>query len=381
MDTRLTWVVLQRLPSTGSATLQKLFHGLGDVGAIMGSPLSQISAYLAAPALQAFEEYRSLGERSKAGQQGMRDLEWIDRNNACLLTLDDPHYPGVLKEIHHAPPVLMVSGNIEVFSQTLFAVVGSRKCSPSGLEHAAMFSAELASCGLVIASGLAIGIDSAAHQGALSIGMPTVAVIATGIDLCYPSRHEKLASQIRECGAIVSEFPLGTPAQKENFPRRNRIISGVSVGVLVVEAEEKSGSLITARYAMEQNREVFAIPGAIKNPGSRGCHQLIREGAKLVENVDDILSELNHPFGQISVGVEVVPDKKIFTGNSQVDQLQKDTLSESEKQFFEYIDASVASIDQLARRACLPVEQAQSLLLALEIKGWVESLAEGYRRA
>lgn len=377
MDKRLAWVVLQRLPATGSATLQKLFHSFGGMDRIMAASSVQLSSYLAAPALRLFEEYRSLGEHSKAGQQGVRDLEWIDKNQAYLMTLDDPGYPCALKEIHHAPPVLMVSGDIEIFSQTLFAVVGSRKCSPSGLEHAAIFSAELASCGFVVTSGLAIGIDSAAHQGALSAGRPTIAVIATGIDLCYPGRHEKLARQIMECGAVVSEFPLGTPAQKENFPRRNRIISGLSAGVLVVEAEEKSGSLITARYAMEQNREVFAIPGAIKNPGSRGCHQLIREGAKLVENIDDILCELNHPFGRIAVDNDLIQNKN----TRLTDSPSKELLTEPEKTFIEYLDTSVIGIDQLARRAGLPVEQTQALLLALEIKGWVESLAEGYRRA
>lgn len=381
MDNRLTWIVLQRLPETGPATLHNLLHHFGDINAIRQAPHEQLAQCLTATALEVFEGFRDRGEDSVAGKRATQDLVWMDQNQARLLTYDQCDYPDILRQIHHPPPVLMVAGDIRLLAKKSFAIVGSRKCSPSGVEHAAMFAAELAACGFVITSGLASGIDGAAHQGALSAGGSTVAVIATGIDLCYPAKHIDLSNQIKQHGAIVSEFPLGTKAQKENFPRRNRIISGLSVGVLVVEAEEKSGSLITARYAMEQNREVFAIPGAIHNPGSRGCHRLIREGAKLVENIDDILSELNHPFGQIDVE-QARPAIKFRKCEAAVPERwqQKEVTTEEEKRFLDFVDSSVVTIDQLARRSGLPVDRAQAMLMALEIKGWVEPLAEGYRR-
>jgi len=270
--------------------------------------------------------------------------------------------------------------------QNQMAIVGSRKASPSGLEIAQHFAAELVANGFVITSGLALGIDSAAHRGALlakndSSHKPTVAAIATGMDICYPSRNEKLAEEIRDNGIIISEFPLGTPPQKENFPRRNRIISGLSVGVLVVEAEEKSGSLITARYALEQNREVFAIPGSIKNPGSRGCHQLIRQGATLVDCIDDVLSELEHPFGQISL-LKQRRGERMTAGTSATNknnEKKRDNLAAEEGLLLTYLDDNIVSIDELSRRAALPIDQAISLLINLEIKGWVEMSAEGYR--
>lgn len=381
MDNRLTWIVLQRLPDTGSAAIHKLRQHYGNIRAIFDAPHEQLMRFMPGSALSVFEDYRHYGENSAIGRQAVRDLAWIDENHVSVLTLDDPGYPDMLKQIHYAPPILMVAGDSTVLSKKSFAIVGSRKCSPSGVEHAAMFSAELSACGYVITSGLAAGVDSAAHQGALLAGGYTVAVIATGIDLCYPAKHAALSNQIKKQGAVISEFPLGAVAQKENFPRRNRIISGLSLGVLVVEAEEKSGSLITARYAMEQNREVFAIPGAINNPGSRGCHRLIRDGAKLVESIDDILSELNHPLGQICVGY-TRPAKEIRKGGNVIleHQLQREEITDDEKSFLCSLDLSVVSVDQLARRSGLPVERAQALLLALEIKGWVESLAEGYRR-
>jgi len=212
----------------------------------------------------------------------------------------------------------------------------------------------------------------------------TIAVVATGLDICYPSRHEKLTREIREHGAIISEFPLGTPPQKENFPRRNRIISGLSDGILVVEAEEKSGSLITARYALEQNREVFAVPGSIKNTGSRGCHQLIRSGATLVESVDDILSELEHPFGQINLLTDHKNEKsalrKRIKSHENNNDDNKEELETSEKHLISFLDDGVVSVDELSRRANIPIEQTTSLLLSLEIKGWVEMSSEGYRR-
>jgi DNA processing protein len=387
----LFWLVLQRLPGTAAATLHKLHEHFGSAAGIIEAETRSLSSLLGADALLEFNRYRDRGVRSKAGQQALKDFEWLQSRNVHLLTIEDACYPSQLREIHSAPSLLMVHGDKKLLGETQLAIIGSRRASPSGLEHAQQFAAELVECGFVITSGLAFGIDSSAHQGAISAGKAldrktTIAVIATGLDLCYPSRHEKLMRDICEQGAIVSEFPLGTPPIKENFPRRNRIISGLSQGVLVVEAEEKSGSLITARYALEQNREVFAIPGSINNPGSRGCHQLIRQGAHLVENVDDILRELDHPLGQTVLFQATAPVSKPVPAHSHAanrrleKQSQREPLDAEEQQLLLFMDDCAISADHLSRRAARPIEQVISLLLSMEIKGWVESTDDGYRR-
>lgn len=386
MEDTLFWLVLQRLPDTGAAMLSRLHEHFGSLHKLAQAPHCEIATIIQGDALTQFELFRDKNHKSKAGQQALKDFDWLAKQNVSLLSIESPYYPAQLKEIHHAPPVLMVAGDIKILSQSQIAIVGSRNASPSGLEIAQHFAAELVASGFVITSGLALGIDSAAHRGALlakndSTHKPTVAAIATGMDLCYPGRNERLAQEIRENGAVISEFPLGTPPQKENFPRRNRIISGLSVAVLVVEAEEKSGSLITARYALEQNREVFAIPGSIKNPGSRGCHQLLRQGAILVECVDDILSELQHPFGQISLLTQKNINQPVIHADvvDVTSEKKRDNLEADENLLLKFLDDSVVSIDELARRSKLPINQATSLLLNLEIKGWVEMTAEGYR--
>ena len=206
---------------------------------------------------------------------------------------DDPAYPGLLEELPDAPPLLFIEGDPSLLERPQLAMVGSRRASRPGLDNATAFARSLARGGFVITSGLALGIDGAAHQGALDVGGKTIAVLGTGLEQLYPRRHLGLAARIVEGGgALVSELPLDCPPQAANFPRRNRIISGLSLGVLVVEASPSSGSLITARLAAEQGREVYAIPGSIHHPGARGCHQLIRQGAALVESVEDVLQAL-----------------------------------------------------------------------------------------
>lgn len=222
-----------------------------------------------------------------------KDLLWLEQPNNHLLTIDDAQYPDFLKAIHAPPPLLFVSGNPETLKNTQIGVVGSRNASRIGEDNTRAFVRYLVDQGLSITSGLALGIDGIAHQAALNAGGKTVAVVANGLDQVYPKRHLKLAQAIIDSGgAIISEFPIAIQPRPQHFPRRNRIISGLSQGVLVVEAALKSGSLITARYAMEQGREVFAIPGSIHNPLSKGCHALIKQGAALVESGEDILSEL-----------------------------------------------------------------------------------------
>ena len=366
----LALLVLQSLPHTAAGTLQKLFDCCRTPADIRRASIEKLSLILGKEALEEWREFRDKGKDSRAGERACRDLEYIKSKQIHLLTVGSEYYPEQLKYIHSAPPILMVEGSMDALvCEQRLAVVGSRKASPTGQDIARDFSAELAASGFVITSGLALGVDGAAHLGALSVEpdlnqFPTIAVVATGIDLCYPSRHMELKEKICERGAVVSEFPLGTHPKKENFPRRNRIISGLARGVLVVEAEEKSGSLITARYALEQNREVFAVPGSIKNPASRGCHRLIREGAKLVESVDDILSELEHPFGQLAIN---------WPQTLKPMDCVRGSLDEDEAFIVQHMDENPVGVDQLARRTSLSVEQVLALLVQMELKGIVES--------
>ena len=222
------------------------------------------------------------------------DIKWLaEAGNHAIVTLDDPQYPDLLRQIDSPPPVLFIQGDIALLQDPQLAMVGSRNPTQGGKNNAYEFAKFLSANGITITSGLALGIDGYSHKGALDAQAPTIAVTATGLDRVYPAKHRSLAHAISEYGAIVSEHTIGTPVRAQNFPRRNRIISGLSVGTLVIEAAIKSGSLITARYASEQGREVFAIPGSIHNPLARGCHQLIRQGAKLVETAGHILEEIS----------------------------------------------------------------------------------------
>lgn len=267
-------------------------------------------------------------------------------------------------EISDPPPLLFVIGNPDLLQQSQLAMVGSRNPSVDGRENAQAFARELVNQGLVITSGLALGIDAAAHQGALAGDGLTIAVTGTGLDRVYPARHRALAKEIAARGALVSEFPIGTPALAENFPRRNRIISGLSLGTLVVEAAPQSGSLITARLAAEQGREVFAIPGSIHNPLARGCHQLIRQGAKLVESVADILEEIH---------VTYAPKASVTQDNSQTTP----DLDDNSLILWSNLGSAPTSVDTLVSRSQLTTEQVSSILLIMELQGWVTSAPGG----
>lgn len=278
---------LHCLPELGPRRFQRLLQAFGSASSALSAPASAWRS-LGLPAASA-EPRRSAEIRERAGAA----LRWLEQPNRHLLTWDDPAYPALLGELHDAPPLLFVAGAAAALERPQLAMVGSRRASRPGLDTARAFARSLAGGGFAITSGLALGIDGAAHQGALEAGGATVAVLGTGLECLYPQRHAGLAARIVESGgALVSELPLDCPPQASNFPRRNRVISGLSVGVLVVEASPSSGSLITARLAAEQGREVYAIPGSIHHPGARGCHQLIREGATLVESVEDVLQAL-----------------------------------------------------------------------------------------
>ncbi len=285
---------LHRLPEVGPRRFSRLIDAFGCASAALSAPASAWRA-LGLPTACA-EARRDPLVRDGASAA----LAWIEHEDQHLLMWDDPGYPALLAEIADPPPLLFIAGNPSILERPQLGMVGSRRASKPGMDTAAAFARSLAGAGFVITSGLALGIDGAAHQGALDVGGATIGVLGTGLEKLYPQRHRQLAAQmIAQGSAVISEFPLDAGPQTSNFPRRNRIISGLSLGVLVVEASVSSGSLITARLAAEHGREVYAIPGSIHHPGARGCHQLIRDGAVLVETVDHILEALQHWHRQV----------------------------------------------------------------------------------
>ncbi len=280
------------------------------------------------------------------------DLDWMNASeDNHLLCWDADNYPALLKEIPDPPIVLYAQGQLPSFNQTSLAMVGSRNPSITGVENARRFAKKLASRGITIVSGLALGIDAAAHRGCLDVCGHTIAVLGTGIDCIYPRRHMKLAEEIRATGLLVSEFPLKSPPMAGHFPRRNRIISGLSLCTLVIEAAIKSGSLITARMAMEQNRDVLAIPGSIHNPLAQGCHHLLQQGAKLVTSVDDVFDELRMEQQQ------PIANK----GNL--------SLASGNENLVKFIGFETTSVDQIIARSGYAVEQVTTELTALEMLG------------
>ncbi len=265
--------------------------------------------------------------------------------------------------------LLFVRGRVDALSLPQLAIVGSRNATPGGCETARRFAAHLARAGLCITSGLAIGIDAAAHAGALDANAATIAVCATGPDEVYPRRHARLADSIAARGAIVTEFPPASPPRRERFPQRNRLISGMSVGTLVVEAGLRSGALITARCASEQGREVFAVPGSIHNPTARGCHRLIRDGAKLVETAQDIIEELPAILGGV--------DERVGQNTGDAAPVQVSDRDPEYQRLLELMGWDPVTADVLVNRSGLTPEEVSSMLLILELEGWVEPLAGG----
>ena len=282
------WIRLEQTPGVGRVTVQQLLERLGTPQAIFSAGYQTLAELVSPARARALSEPPSplLAERIDAA------LAWLELPNNHILTRDDPAYPALLRQIADAPFLLYAVGRTELLAGPAVAIVGSRNASLQGVANAGNFGRALSESGLTIVSGMALGIDAAAHEGGLRGVASTVAVIGTGVDRIYPRRNENLARRIAEHGCIISEYSLGTPPLAENFPKRNRIISGMSCAVLVVEAAAGSGSLITARVANDQGRDVFAIPGSIHSPLAKGCHKLIKDGAKLVESVGDLLTEL-----------------------------------------------------------------------------------------
>lgn len=349
------WITLSLVPDLGPAGFRKLLTRFG-------SPENVLSATLAD-----LREVVSKGIANGiacANGDVSKTLAWLEHENRHLLTFADEHYPAALLHIADPPPLLYVEGDVRALNLPALAIVGSRNASPQGLSAAKSFAHALSDAGLAIASGLALGIDAAAHQGGLAGASGTLAVLGTGIDIIYPARNRELAREITKKGALVSEFPLGYPVLAANFPRRNRLISGLSLGCLVVEAALHSGSLITARLALEQGREVFAVPGSIHSPLTKGSHRLIKEGAKLVEDVNDVLQELNFL-------VRATPSE---TSVPQSESREVNAI-------FSAMGYDACSIDTICARAGFAASDVSALLLSLELEGKIAALPGGlYQR-
>ena len=351
-----SWLQLALTPGLGPATFQRVLRQFGLPQAILARKRGELASFITPPVLAALDS-------EAVGQAVARTLTWASEPGRSLVTLADEAYPKLLLEISDPPPLLYAHGRIELLARPALAIVGSRNATQQGEANAESMARALSDSGFTIVSGLALGIDAAAHRGGLAGATSTIAVLGTGIDVTYPSRNGELAAQIAQRGLLLSEFALGTAPAAQNFPRRNRLISGLARGCLVVEAALASGSLITARAAAEQGREVFAIPGSIHSPLSKGCHALIKSGAKLVESAEDVLTEL--------------------TGfrPSAFASTTKEAASSPDSGLLAHMGHDPVDVDSLCSRAGMTAEQVSSELLKLELDGRVAALPGGlYQR-
>jgi DNA processing protein len=351
------WLMLLRTPGFGSATLRALIDRHRDIRIALDA---------------------ARNEAKRCGAKGRNwldapdreilaaDLAWLAGEGHQLLTVLDRDFPPLLRDAPGAPVALFVSGDVGALWQPQIAIVGSRNASHGGLANAKAFARALCAAGFAITSGLAEGIDAAAHSAALEAGAPTVAVLGTGPDLVYPTAHRELASRIAACGALVSEFAPGTPGKPEHFPRRNRIIAGLSLGTLIVEAGLRSGSLITARCAIEQGRDVFAIPGSIHNPLARGCHRLIRQGAALVETAEEITAALGPLATELGLRLR---ERLANDAASDAPERAASRRDPAHATLLEALGDEAIGVDTLAERTGIEVAALASMLLALELEG------------
>ena len=354
-----SWLQLSLTPGLGPATLRKLLQQFGLPQAVLARKRSELSALAPAAALAALDS-------EPVAHAVARALAWAAEPGHAVITLADESYPRLLLEIADPPPLLYARGRAELLQRSALAMVGSRNATQQGTANAEAFARTLSEAGLTIVSGLALGIDAAAHRGGLQGAGSTIAVLGTGIDVIYPQRNAALAAEIAARGLIVSEFALGSAPAAQNFPRRNRLISGLARGCLVVEAAVASGSLITARAAADQGRDVFAVPGSIHSPLAKGCHVLIKSGAKLVESAEDVLTELSgfRPSGFASTRE---PSHK--------------ASAQAESGLLAHMGHDPVDVDSLCSRAGLSAEQVSSELLRLELDGRVAALPGGlYQR-
>jgi DNA processing protein len=362
MDEITAALTLARVPSLDAPAVRELASRFGHFTELVRASPATLRA--------SGVPQKIIDDLEHAARDVERDRRWLDAPDRHFVPWYDELYPPLLNELADAPVALFVRGDPALLTLPQIAIVGSRNPTPSGRDTAREFAADLARCGLIVTSGLALGVDAASHAGALHAGGKTIAVCGTGLDVTYPASNAELAERIAQDGALVSEFPLGTAPMKQNFPRRNRIISGLALGTLVVEAALRSGSLITARLAAEQGREVFAIPGSIRNPQTRGCHRLIRQGAKLVEIPQDIFDELRPLAGALA---RLAQTLKTTNREPKTDGL----LHKGHQILLDALGFEPAGVDLLVERTGLRADEVASMLLMLELEGRVESYPGG----
>ncbi len=345
-----SWIALSMVPEIGPVTFRKLLSLYGEPSSIFEALLPELAA------IDGIGERRAQNIKNFSGWKAVeKQVKLLNHSKASVITFNNPEYPALLRQTEGAPAVLYVKGTITEEDKFAIAVVGSRKSTPYGKLVAEKLSSELSESGFTIVSGMARGIDTIAHVSSISSGGRTIAVLGSGIDKSYPPENKGVMERIADSGYVVSEFPCGTEPNKENFPRRNRLISGLSLGVIVVEATEESGALITARSALEQNREVFAVPGNITSPNSAGANELIRKGAKLVRKADDIIEEL-------------APMLKGYVRTREAVAIE---MTDDEKRLCDILTGEPMHIDSVSRGLSLSPAQALTILLNLELKGVV----------
>lgn len=366
------WLLLLRAPGMGAVRLRALLDRCGDAEAA----LADVEAWRAVGAPDAALRWRKSPDEARLAQ----DLEWLAAPAHHLLTCDHADFPALLARAPQAPAALFVDGDPDLLWRAQIAIVGSRNPSEGGRDNARDFARALARSGLAITSGLAEGIDAAAHRAALDLEAITIAVIGTGPDLVYPARHRALAAEIAEQGAIVSEYPPGTEARREHFPRRNRVIAGLSLGTLVVEAALQSGALITARCAAEAGREVFALPGSIHNPLAKGCHRLIRDGAALVETAQEIIEAMTSQAAQLAAALRGRLGSCSDSADSPPTQALEPEADADYQRLWTALEFDPVGIDLLATRSGLTVEALSSMLLLMELDGRVSAAHGRYSR-
>lgn len=359
------WLALYLTPGVGSVFFTRLLKRFKTPQAVFQASKAELAEVPRLPrkAIAALTRFHW----SEAVEQ---ELKAVEEKGIKLLTLSDPIYPPRLKEIHDPPPLLWVDGEIEPRDQIAVAIVGSRGATDYGREISGSLAGELAAAGVCVISGMALGIDSAAHEGALAAGGRTLAVLGCGVDVIYPRPNRELLRRIPGQGALISEFPLGTKPEPGFFPVRNRIISGLSLGVVVVEAGPRSGSLITARLALEQNREVFAVPGRVASQKTRGTHTLLKQGARLVETAQDILEEIAPQLHRRS-GLKDGPAQEAV--KTMTNEVKPDLAGDQEK-IWKALSSEPLHVDKIGRQVNLTPPQLAPLLLELELKGLIRQL-------
>lgn len=355
------WLALKRIPGLGQVGYLRLLQAIGSPKAVFQAEPTRLAAVegIRKTAISAIVDF-------KGDERIDRELDALEKAKVGVLTFLDPNYPPLLKKIHDPPPLLYYKGRPSSKDACCLAMVGSRQGTSYGIRTTERLAWGLSQRGLTIVSGMAIGIDAAAHQGALMARGRTVAVLGSGLDVIYPRENRKLFDHIAETGMVLSEFPLGTLPERQHFPIRNRIISGLSLGVVIVEATLRSGSLITARLALDQGREVFAVPGSVESLRSSGTNSLIKQGAKLVEHVQDILDEIRWEGGE--------EKEDPAEGLAAEEKGPPAVLPEEEKQIYALLEGRTLHTDEIVRLSGLGISSVLVLLLNLELKGLVRQL-------